>query len=109
MSKKLLFISMIFNIILASLVGLFFQSNNLVSNSRKFIDQRRIEDLQILEKLIIGRISKEETLIILKKHFKEDVFFDKPTENGVGAGTMFLVFDKNNLLSEVKTNSFDGP
>lgn len=105
--KKLFITSLTFNVILLILIWLLSNSNSLNAKYAAYIDATRLSDIQILEKLLTDRISHEETLFILKNNQIE--FFDKPTENGVGAGSLFLVFDPKGRLKNVEAHSFEGP
>jgi hypothetical protein len=107
--KHLIGLSLLFNVILAFLAYLSFTSNSLAVKENKFIDQTRLSDTKMMESLLVGRISKQQTLDIFRQNFKENAFFDKPSESGVGAGNLFLVFDDQDMLSKIEAYPFNGP
>ena len=106
LQKKLLKTSVILNIGLILLVALINNSNNSAYENQKFIESTRITNINILNKFIVGKTTKDEVLNLLKN---EPGYFDKPDKNIISAGTLDFIFDSNNLLSEIKTLSFEGP
>ncbi|MEZ5690996.1 MAG: hypothetical protein R3D71_04950 [Rickettsiales bacterium] len=108
MQRYSLVLSIILNIILITITIILNQSNNLSYKNTLYIDKQRLDDIKILEKIIDGKVSKQETIRILESNFNKGDFFYKNEENGIGIGNIFLIFDENNLLSKIESNSFEG-
>ncbi len=84
-------------------------SNDINSSETKRIDKMRLDDLKFLETLLIDRLSKEETLVILKTKVPQLQYFDKPEANSIGLGAMDIEFDKNFRLKKITSYSQVGP
>lgn len=102
-------VSLISNIILIIALILLNDSNNSNAQTLKFVERVRLQDTQIIEKILIGNISKREVVTALEKEKDLNNYFEKPEENGIGVGSMFLVFDQKNMLSKIESPSFEGP
>ncbi len=111
MKFKVLFISFSFglNILLSFFVFQLNESNKINSKEIKRIDSIRLSDLKHLETIFKNKISKAEVLNILDKKKDHSIYFDKPSENGIGLGSLFLVFDSKGSLSKIESPSFEGP
>lgn len=104
--KTLLIVSVLLN---ALLVLYSYVSRSTISHyEQKLVRIQDIYkvDVNALELLLKERITKPETLEIFKKHLKEDEFFDKPSESGVGVNLLFLVFGEDNVLKKIEKHDF---
>ena len=110
MKKYLFWPSLSLNLVLLLFLFVINMSHNFIDEDSTYVDNIRLEDTKMLEALLVGRISKKETLNILESKFSEEDFFDKPQDNGVGVGSLFLVFDDKEILSKIETHDFlSGP
>ena len=85
------------------------ESNRLNHQESKRIDKVRMEDIHLLETLFKNRLTKTEALVLLNSNVEKEKFFDKPSEGGIGVGSMFLIFNSIGQLSKIETDSFEGP
>jgi len=107
--RLLLKISLIFNFLIAGYALLLYKSSISSLNEEKRINQIQVRNTELLGEIFKNKIKKDELLTILKSKVNSKDFFDKPQENGIGLGTMFLRFDKNGYLVNIEAHSFEGP
>ncbi|MCB9974960.1 MAG: hypothetical protein H6856_04930 [Rhodospirillales bacterium] len=109
MKNKILIISLSLNALLLGLVALLNYNFHWELKKTEWINNQRILEISMLESIMLEKVSKQEVLETFKKKFSENNFFDKPGENGIGAGSLFLKFDENNTLKTIETYKFKGP
>jgi hypothetical protein len=63
-------------------------------------------DINILEILLKESISKSDAMKRLETQLEREDYFDKPSENGIGAGYLFLVFDDDGMFDKIKKYDF---
>lgn len=105
--KKYLIFSILLNIFFLGMWRWSSWETNVERKERMRVDKLRVEDFKVLEHLLVDRIDKKGTLEIFKAKLKADDYFEKPSESGIGAGTMFLVFGENDVLKKIEITSFD--
>ncbi len=109
MNKKIVLIfSLLTNVVL---IALFWNANKnfeVARTENQRLDQARLEDIKNLEMLFQDTISKEEIFSILKSKFKNDEWFDKLDEHGIGFKGLFLIFDEAQNLKQIQVNSMQG-
>ena len=88
---------------------LFYKSSVSSLSEEKRINQIQIRNTELLEVVFRNKITKTDLLSILNLKIDRSEYFDKPQDNGVGLGTMFLRFDKKGHLIGIDAHSFEGP
>lgn len=109
MKNKILIISLSLNALLLGIVALLNYNFHWELKKTEWINNQRILEISLLESIMVGNVSKQDALEIFRKKFSENNFFDKPGENGIGAGNLFLKFDENNKLKKIEAYKFTGP
>ncbi len=70
------------------------------------IETIRQNDHRILENLLVGKLQKKDAFANFQKTLSENDYFDKPEENGIGAGTLFFAFNKQGVLTKIEFFDF---
>ena len=106
MKKGLLGVSLVSNFTLGCLYYL--NSSTIQFNQKEISRIKGIyaSDVKALKCLVENRIKKKELLSVFNSKLNKKDYFDKPSENGVGAGFLFFVFDRDETLKKVVQYDF---
>ncbi len=108
-SKKLFILSIILNLLLIFVSAILLDGYNSAKEERNFSNTEGRKNTEIMKKIFVGKLSKDQIFAIIHQNFKEGEYFDKPSENSIGIGSLNLIFDKNNMLVNVDGPYYEGP
>lgn len=108
--KILLFVlSVTLNAALGAYIWLDSKKCEYTFDDHRRVDNARLEDIETLSKFFKGIITKDQAFSIVKNNFKSDEWFEKPEDNGIDVGRIFLIFDDKNTLKKIETFTMKNP
>lgn len=115
MKKSWFYFSLSLNVLLVGILFLLYNSLSATAHESKYIAQQRLSNIQTLETLLEGRISKKDAMYLIRKKFPDEFMVDirkteaGTTSNVIDLGGMVLIFDEKDQFVMVALNRFEGP
>lgn len=109
--KSVLTVSIVVNALLISFLMFVFSEKTSIENAlvgmSQQIDQERIATADLLARLVVRRITKEDLMTVLRTSYPKERYNEKPQENAVVFGSLFFTFDAKDQLTAVETSAIE--